>query len=133
VTEDAYRTIAHEVADLLASVRARPPEMAALLEPWVASADGSLGLVSERGSGGLELYPVVRSAVFEEGATTLAEGEPAEAALARLTWPEDAPQRDDSAWLSSWLHAPRRAGRYSVFLERPSLAALAERLRSDGL
>jgi hypothetical protein len=119
--------------DLLASAGPRSPEITTLIGPWVASVDGSLGLVSELGTNGLELYPVVQGAVFEDGATVRADDEPMEAVLSRLSWAEDAPQRDDSAWLSNWLHASRRAGRYTVFRGRPGIAALAERLRSDGL
>jgi hypothetical protein len=94
---------------------------------------GSFGLVSERGSIGLELYPVVQGAVFEEGATVQADTEPPLEALARLAWPGEAPPRDDSAWLSSWLHASRRRGEYRIFQARPSVADLAERLNGPGL
>ena len=133
VTEDAYRAVARQAADLLATADARPPELATVVDAWVASVDGSVGLVYERGASGLELYPVARGGVFEEGATVQADGEAMGVALSRLAWPGDALQRDDSAWLSSWLHAPRRSGRYAVFRGRPSLAELARRLEGDGL
>lgn len=133
VTEDAYRALARQVVDLLAPTGPRSPEIAALLDPWVASVGDSRALVSDRGLNGLELYPVVHGAVFEDGSAVRADDEPIETALSRLVWPEDAPPCDDSAWLSSWLHASRRGGRYTVFRGRPDDSELAERLRADGL
>jgi hypothetical protein len=132
VSEEAYRSLARQAADFLNPGNPRPPEIAALLKPWVAPI-GSFGLVSEQGSSGLELSPVAQGAVFEEGAAVQADGEPRAQALSRLAWPGEAPPRDDSAWLSSWLHASRRAGEYRVFQGRPSVADLAERLRAPGL
>jgi hypothetical protein len=128
-TEDAYRALAAEAAALLAGPDARPSELAEVVPPWVTRLKGSAGLVAEAGGDGLELYPVREGAVLEEGSARLAPGASLENALEALQWPPLDEPRDDSAWLSAWLHAPRRAGVF--LLVDPPIAAtpLAEWLR----
>lgn len=112
VGEDAYRGLAAEAAAFLARPEARPREAAAWIPPWVSAADAR-ALVVETGQDGIEIYPVAAGAVLEEeGLTTPAED--IEGSLQGLRWAPAAEPRDDAAWLSAWLHAPRRTGRYVV-------------------
>jgi hypothetical protein len=132
VSEAEYRSLARKAAALLASSDGRPPEIEALLRPWVAPAP-ALALIAERGSNGLELYPVRAAAVGEEGSVVQAPGEPLVAALGRVDWTGAADSHDDSPWLSSWLHAPRRRGVYAVIDGPPVAEHLVDRLRAAGL
>jgi hypothetical protein len=130
VSEDEYRALASDLASLLARPEARSSELAEVLPPWILPLGGAAGLVAERGARGLELYPVREGAVLEEGGV-LQEGDlRLEAALGSVAWAvAPGAARDDRAWLSSWLHTPRRTG---VFLavDLPIAAApLADRLR----
>lgn len=111
VTEEAYRGIAREAARLLAETTTRPAGVAAWLPPWVTALEGSRGLVVEKGQGGIEVYPVREGAVLEEGRAVAPDLASARAAV---RWTAlDAP-RDDTPWLSAWLHAPKRKGAYVV-------------------
>ena len=134
VSEEAYRSLARQAADLLAPGGPRSPEIAALLKPWVATVSGSFALVSERGSNGLELYPVVQGAVFEEGAAVQADAEPPMEALSRLAWPErGAAARRLRLALEL---APRLAPCGAIQdlpWRAPAVAELAERLHGPGL
>jgi hypothetical protein len=124
VSEEEYRELARRVAAFLGGGEAEPDPP---LAPWVAAADGSRGLVVETGRAGLELYPVWNGAVLEEGAVTVRPPGDLEAAVAALGWAEPSPPRDDTPWLSAWLHARRRSGHHLVVRD---LASLAARIRS---
>lgn len=124
VSEDDYRGLARSVASLLGE---RPADAEPSLPTWVSAAERSRGLVVEQGRSGLELYPVWNGAVLEEHAVRLSAAEPAEAALAGLAWVDPSPARDDTPWLSAWLHAPRRSGQHLVVRD---LESLAGRLRA---
>jgi len=129
VAEDAYRALASEAASFLARPDVRSSELAELVPPWILRLGGATGLVAETGSRGLELYPVREGAVFEEGGARHDGDSPLEAALEAVRWPPQEPLRDDAAWLSSWLHAPRRTGVF-LALDLPVVVApLVERLR----
>jgi len=129
VTEPEYRALASTGASWLARPDARSAEAAEALAAWVGPAAGSAGLVVEAGTKGLEIYPVRDGAVLEEGSAVAAAGAAYESVLESLRWPEPAAPRDDAAWLSAWLHMPRRAGHYFP-VERPlDVGSLARRLR----
>ncbi len=112
VTEDAYRGLARDAVALLADPDGRTPEVSAWAPPWVAPWD-ACGLVVEKGRDGLELYPV-RAGVVLDAAAVATPAEALPAAVAGLAWPDVDPAADDRAWLSAWLHAPKRTGVYGV-------------------
>ena len=121
IGEDAYAALAREAAALLA----RPEARDGWLPPWVGGAR-SRGVVVERGTTGVELYPVRAGCVLEEGRLDVEAGaEPA----GGLDWPSpEGPRADDWAWLTAWLHSGRRSGEYLVIDESWSGEALAERV-----
>jgi len=112
VSEEAYRALARAAARGLAED---------------AFSNGP-GLVAEAGRVGVELYPVVEGAVVEERRVAAA-AERLEAALAALRFDAPVPSRDDTAWFSSWLHAPRRKGHYLRLRSDEESAVLAARVR----
>jgi hypothetical protein len=115
--ERAYRARGREVARWLADPETRPADLSSWLPPWVADAAGET-LVVEAGQGGVELYPVRAGAVLEERAARVAV-EGLEAAVQALSWAPCLGPRDDSRWLSAWLHAPRRRGRLIPVADAP--------------
>jgi hypothetical protein len=127
VSEEDYRALAARAAVFLSRPEARPAEAAAWIAPWVAAVAGSRGLVVERARDRIELYPVRGGAVLEEdGVFTPRAG--LDEAAASLRWPEPDPSRDDRRWLSSWMHAPRRAGAYLVVTDEEAPSELARRI-----
>ncbi len=130
VSEDAYRALASSVASLLARPESRSSELAEVLPPWILPLGDVAGLVAERGTKGLELYPVRQGAVLEEGGALQEGDRQLEAALGAVAW-SAAPEspRDDRAWLSSWLHTPRRTGVFLAVDLPVVVASLADRLR----
>ena len=133
VTEEEYRALSAQAATYLAGPEAREDDAEALLRPWVAAAEPGTALVVERGRSGLEVYPVRRGAVLEEGSVVVAAEEPLESALARVRWPDVGSERDDGPWLSSWLHAPRRSAAYVLVDGNEEPASMAARIRSAGV
>jgi hypothetical protein len=132
VTEEEYRALAARAATYLAGPEAREDDGQAPFRPWVGTADPGTALVVARGRAGLELYPVRRGAVLEEGSVVAEEEEPLESALARVSWPDADAERDDGPWLSSWLHAPRRGGAYVLVDVGEAPASMAARIRAAG-
>jgi excinuclease ABC subunit C len=128
VTEDEYRGLAAAAAAVLADPDGRSAEVAAWLPGWVAASDRR-GLVVERGRDGLELFPVVRGAVREEHAVLGLSD--VDEAVSRL-WFEAPEAADDTPWLVSWLHTPRRTGAFWVLGPDADAAGLAGRLRTLG-
>jgi len=126
-SEDDYRALAVRAAALLARPGGRPEEAASWAPPWVAAASEGRGLVVEKAKGAIELYPVREGAVLEEASLRVDEGGLA-GAVERLRWPAPDPARDDRRWLSAWLHAPRRTGRYIVLDESDDARALARKI-----
>jgi hypothetical protein len=111
VTEEAYTYLAHEAARLLGEAAGRGEDVAAWLPPWVTALEDSRALVVEKGRYGIEVYPVREGAVLEEGRAVAAD---LASARAVVRWPTlDAP-RDDTAWLTAWLSAPKRKGAYVI-------------------
>jgi hypothetical protein len=134
VTEGEYRALSAEAATFLGGPEARAGDGAAgPIRPWVAAAEPGTALVVDRGRGGLEVYPVRRGAVLEEGSVVAEEPETLESALARVRWPDVGSERDDGAWLSSWLHAPRRSGAYVLVDAGEAVVSMAARVRSAGV
>jgi hypothetical protein len=131
VSENGYRELAARVATYLGEPPVRGPD--AVVPPWVGTLDGVMGLVVDRGPHELELYPVSGGAVLDEGVSRLERGGSLAAALSRLTWLTVDRGRDDWAWLSAWLHAPRRRGGYLVVQDKRTPPALLEGVRALGL
>jgi len=113
VAEADYRTLAAQVAEVLARPDRRPEDLALSLAPWV-SATGGRGVVVARGASAVvELYPVRAGRVLEEAAI-LAPAEAALAAVESMRWDDQPSEPETTAdwpWLSAWLHSP--AGRSS--------------------
>jgi hypothetical protein len=107
-SEDAYRSIAREMEDLLALPRPEGDEVPA----WVAPAAARAVVVDPQKDGTLELYPVRAGRGFEEHALRCPPDRVDEG-LAALAWPE-AGGASDWPWVVAWLHAPRRKGQYRV-------------------
>ena len=127
VSEDDYRALAARAAETLAAGD-RPPELAPAIAPWVERVAGARGLVVESGREGLELYPVVEGAVVEE-AMAVTSPDALDQAVAALRWPPPPTPRDDTAWLSAWLHG-KRTGRYLRVTAMEAAADIAARLRA---
>lgn len=113
VLEEDYRALAQEAAFFLASRAARPQDVEAWIPSWVSAEEGRHALVMEAGKAGVELYPVFEGAVVEEGAVQ-ASSEDLDEALGRVRWAPPEEPRDDRAWLTAWLHLPKRRGSYHV-------------------
>jgi hypothetical protein len=107
ISEDGYRRLAREVAELLGT----PPERAP--EPWLPEwigARSQRALVVERGDEGVELYPVQAGRVLD-AQIRVAEPDIA-AAVARLSWDAPADAADDTRWLTAWFYDRKRKGAY---------------------
>jgi excinuclease ABC subunit C len=102
VTEDAYRDLARQAEELLSAPHARGGE----LPPWVARLHEARALVAERTKQGFELFAILEGRVVDE--TACSDGDLVEA-IGRLRWSAP-PAADDLAWVSAWLHAPKRKG-----------------------
>jgi hypothetical protein len=129
VKEESYRALASEAVSLLSSPSSRPAEIEDVVPSWVTALRDSAALVVEKGSRGIELYPIWAGSVLDP--VRVGKEEPMSGALARLGWAPkggDAPV-DDTPWLSAWLNAPRRTGAF-VVVDRPiSVPSLRDRLR----
>ena len=127
VSEEAYRALAREASRRLAG--APSGEACEWLPDWVGPLADARGLVVEQARAGLELYPVVEGALVEEASAVIAAAEDLEGALASLRFARSEPARDDTAWLSAWLHAPRKKGHYFAVRPAEEQPALAARVR----
>lgn len=126
IREDAYRGLARDASRLLAG---EAEAEHAWRPAWVGALAGSRGLVAEPGRDGVELYPVVEGAVADEQRAVASTAEQLEAAAAALRFTCQHPARDDTAWFSSWLHAPKRKGHYLRLRSDEQGAAFAARVR----
>jgi hypothetical protein len=111
IAEADYRTLAAQVAEVLARPDRRPQDLA--LPPWVSAAGGRGVVMAQPASGGAELYPVRAGRVLDE-AVIRAPAEATLAAIESIRWDDGPTERDtpvDWPWLSAWLHSP--AGRRS--------------------
>lgn len=125
--EEDYRERARAVAALLGDPASRGD--IPRVPPWVAGLDGGRALVLERTREGVELFPVVGSAVRDDLAL-LATAAEAPAAAASVAWTDPAQPRDDRPWLLSWLHGPRRAGTFLVLRPADGPAEVEARVRA---
>jgi hypothetical protein len=119
IAEDAYRGLAAEAAAFLGSAGARADE----LPPWVGRLSEARALVAERTKQGFELFAIREGRV---AGTASATSEGLEPAVAGLEW-EDA-DHDDLAWVSAWLHQPKRKGVWLAAGDGPE--PLAKRVRA---
>jgi hypothetical protein len=120
-TPDEYRALAARAAELLRG----PRDEAGELPSWVSARDAH-ALVVDPARRGIELYPVRGGRVLEAAALRCPGGR-IEEAVAGLAWPE--PEGDeDWPWLLSWLHAPKRKGRFLALPEQET-QRLPARLR----
>jgi hypothetical protein len=102
VSEGAYRDLAAQADHFLAGPGGRAGE----LPPWITRLAEARALVAERTKHGWELFAIREGRVVDE-----ADG-PDEAladAMGRLRWTGES-SGDDLAWVSAWLHAPKRKG-----------------------
>lgn len=79
---------------------------------WIGPLAGSRGVVVERGRHGIELYPVAEGAVIDEARRVVEEPAALAETLAGLSFSVPVQGRDDTAWLSAWLHKKKRKGHY---------------------
>lgn len=101
-SEDAYRDLAARAEAFLAAPGARAGE----LPPWIARLAGARALVAERTKKGWELFAIREGRVVDEQE---APDDGLTDAIGRLTWAGGS-AADDLAWVSAWLHAPKRKG-----------------------
>lgn len=127
VSEPAYRELAQAAADFLGDPARRPAETRAWLPEHCQDARGR-ALVVERVLGQLDLYPVLDGSVLEARALRVSDAE-LEAALPGLSWEPSAEASDDRAWLSTWLHEPRRRAHWLSVATGEPTNALCSRLR----
>jgi hypothetical protein len=127
IGEDEYRSRARSAVDVLGGASAAFDT--AWRADWISALGSSRGLVIEKGRGGIELYPVVAGAVLEEARAVAAALDDLAGALAGLAFDAPAQPRDDSAWLSAWLHRPRRKGTYLPCPPGEKSGDLATRVR----
>jgi hypothetical protein len=125
VTEEDYRALAAQAAELLGRPASRAAGAADWLPPSVGPGGGR-GLVVERTRSTVELYPVVAGAVREEDRVTAPPAGLAEA-ITLLRWREPESKRDDTPWLLAWL-AGTRTGAYLAVAEDESPEELARRV-----
>jgi hypothetical protein len=125
VSEDGYRGLASQAAAFLARPDERPDQAAAWIPRWVAAAD-TRAVVVEKGTGGIEVYPVVAGQVMDDHATITNEDD-IENALEKLDWTGTDATGHDWDWLTAWLYTPRRAGRYVVLDSLEKRTALVRR------
>jgi hypothetical protein len=126
--EDDYRKLAAQAARFLSAPWERPAEAGDPIPGWVGAETNSRAMIVEPGAEDLELHPVRDWAVLDDSVVRAREPE-LEDALRLLRWDPPAAPRDDRAWLLSWLHAPRRAGRLVPLwnADDPGAMALAVR------
>jgi hypothetical protein len=134
VSEEEYRSLAGAAARLLGSPAARP-EPPAWLPAFVATGAARALIVEPCAKDVLELYPVTAGVVADDPArASLAD---LEAALAGLRWEAPGSPGRDEAWLSAWLHEPRRRGLYLVLEDDeaapPLYTRIRERIRADAV
>jgi hypothetical protein len=108
--EEDYRRLAAQAAHFLGAPWERPADPGDPIPGWVGAEVNSRAVIVEPSGEDLELHPVRDWAVIEDAAVRAPEADLADA-VRRLRWDAPAGPRDDRAWLLSWLHAPRRAGR----------------------
>jgi excinuclease UvrABC nuclease subunit len=102
IPEDAYRDLAAQADRFLAGPAGRADE----LPPWIARLQDARALVAERAKQGWELFAVREGRVVDD---TACPDDGLGEALGRLAW-TGAASADDLAWVSAWLHAPKRKG-----------------------
>ena len=102
VGEEAYRALAGEAARFLAEPDARGDA----LPVWIRAVAGQRALVAERTPSGWELFALREGHVVDDAS---ADDAALEQALGALDW-DAAAAADDRAWVTAWLHAPKRKG-----------------------
>ena len=128
VTEESYRDLARQLREFLATPERRPREAEAPIPPWVAVEMGRRAVVVEAGKTSLELYPVYEGTVLEQ-ARVDGSLDAVDDAAARLSWTPADEAPDDRAWLSAWLHLPKRRGLYLVAPQGSSELELGKAVR----
>jgi hypothetical protein len=125
VAEADYRALARNAAALLAG----DAEAADWRAEWIAPLSTSRSVVVEEGRAGIELYPVVRGAVLEEKRAVAATAQEVDTAVAALAFEAPDGGRDDTAWLSAWLHRAKRKGAWVPTRAGENSGDLAARVR----
>lgn len=104
-----YQALAHALAVFLAAPEQRPADAREFL-PEVVSAAAGRAVIVAQARAGLELYPYLDGAVFEEQRVDVPRAEVGSdavlsAALRGLDWRSAAARRDDRTWLAAHLLA----------------------------
>lgn len=107
-SETEYRALAESAARLLGAAP-REPSLAGGLPSWIGPL-AARTVVVEGMPDGLEVYPVRAGRVLDEQAFA-GSLDALREALRSLDWAVP-PRPSDLPWLSSWLHTPRRPGRW---------------------
>jgi hypothetical protein len=126
-SEADYRALAAAAVRILAGEE-RPEGAEAWLPPWISAARDQRGIVAAAAGATVHLFPVRQGTVLEEQAATVAL-EDVEAGASRLGWDAPADPPDDWAWLTAWLHGPRKNDAYVVLKEDEGGEAAAARVR----
>lgn len=125
IAEDDYRDLGRQAAARLAADAGELDWR----RDWVAPLATSRGVVIETGRAGIELYPVVAGAVVEERKALGPDPGALDAALSALAFDAPPEPRDDTAWLSAWLHRAKRKGSYVACRPGEKSGELAARVR----
>ncbi len=128
MSERDYGRLASNATTFLGRPSARPDESSAWIPAWVSGVRAGRAVVAERGSGGLELYPVQSGTVWELGGASTTQ-DPVVAAAA-LVWPKEVEVGRDLAWLTAWLVSSRRRGVFVVLEGEPSPQETGAAIRS---
>ena len=120
IAEADYRALAGEAAAFLAT----PAAHHGALPPWIARLAEARALVAERTKKGWELFAVREGSVVGDVSV---EDAGLDDALGALEWTAEAPG-SDLAWISGWLHAPKRKGAWLAI--GASGEPLAKRVRA---
>jgi hypothetical protein len=126
-SEADYRALAAAAVRILGGDE-RPEGALAWLPPWISAARGQRGIVAATAAGTVHLFPVRQGTVLEDQAGTVPLAE-LEAGAARLRWDPPADPPDDWAWLTAWLHAPRKNEAYVLLKDDEEAEAAAARVR----
>jgi hypothetical protein len=126
VTEQDYQDLARSAAACLSTPESRA-DLAAV-PAWVVGPGEGRALVVESVRGGFELFPLSGGSVLDGACASVPEAA-LEDALGRLEWLLPPEASDDRRWLSAWLHAPRRSGRYLILRDGVDPGEIARRLR----
>jgi hypothetical protein len=125
-SEADYRGLAGAAARVLGGQESAG-DVAGWLPAWVAAGEGQRGLVIAKAGEEVRLFPVWEGSVLEERAVRSSAAD-VRRALEHLRWDPAHEPRDDWAWVTAWLYAPRRREGYLVLSQNEDADTLAGRV-----